>query len=678
VVKKRSAPAVPPPSHHLRDYALAALLLCATLAAYGPALHGEFLWDDDAHVTRPELQSLHGLARIWFEVGATQQYYPVLHSAFWMEHRLWGDAVLGYHLTNVLLHILAAGLLVLIVRRISLPGAWLAGFIFALHPVSVEAVAWISEQKSTLSAVFYLGAALTYLRFDQTRRKATYFQALALFVLALLSKTVTATLPAALLLVFWWRRRRLDWTRDVQPLLPWFSLGAAAGLLTAWVERKFIAAEGPEFELTLLQRSLLAGRVIWFYLGKLVWPTNLTFTYPRWTVDPSQWWQYLFPLGVLALAAALALLARRQPGPLTAFLFFVGTLFPALGFFNVYPFLYSYVADHFQYLASLGIIVAMACGLSSVAHRIPTKAPWVAALVAVLPPATLGALTWRQTDMYRDPETLYRATLLRNPGSWMAHNNLGSILARTSDGAPEAVAEFEAALRLRPNYAEAHNNLGNLLAEMPGRLPEAIEHFQAALRGHWEAASIHNNLGAAFAKLPGRMPDAIAEYEAALRIDPNFVYAHNNLANALMQMPDRLPEAIDHLRTALRLAPDVAELHNNLANALHKTPGQGPDEIAEYEAALRLKPDYQEAHLNLGLALSDIPGRLPEAIAHFEEAARLKPDDVQAQYNLALSLLKTPGRMAEGTAHLETVLQLKPDSAVVREMVARLHAAQVR
>jgi tetratricopeptide (TPR) repeat protein len=531
--------------------------------------------------------------------------------------------------------------------------------------------------KETLSAVFYLAAALTYLSFDRTRRKATYFQALGLFVLALLSKTVTSTLPAALLLIFWWQRKRLDWKRDVQPLLPWFILGASLGLFTAWVERRFIAAEGPEFALSLLQRTLLAGRVIFFYLGKLIWPANLTFTYPRWTVDPAQWWQYLFPVGVLVLAGALTFLSKRHRGPLAAFLYFTGTLFPALGFFNVFPFLYSYVADHFQYLASLGIIVPAAYGLTFWAGRIAKGSRWTAALTICAVPMALGGLTWSQTHIYRDSETLYRATLLRNPGSWMAHNNLGSILAK-SGRTTEAIAEFEAALQIRPDDAEAHNNLGNALEQIPDRLPEAIAHLQAALRGHSDAAPIHNNLGSVLAKIPGRLPEAIAEYEAALRINPDFVYAHNNLANALMQVPGRLPDAVAHLQAALRLAPDLAELHNNLGNALAKMPGRTSDEITEYEAALRLNPDYAEAHVNLGLALSGIPGRLPEAITHFETAVRINPDDVQAQYNLALTLLQVPGRMAEGTAHLEAVLRLKPDLVVVRQMVERLHAVQAR
>ena len=186
------------------------MIFCATLAAYLPALNGGPLWDDSHHLTGPELQSFHGLWRIWFEMGATQQYYPLLHSAFWLEHRMWGDAVAGYHLTNIALHAFSACLVVMIVKRLSLPGAWLAGLVFALHPVNVEAVAWISEQKSTLSGVFCLASLLAYLHFDQNRRKSQYLLATVLFVLALLSKTVTATLPAVLLVIFWWQRGRLD------------------------------------------------------------------------------------------------------------------------------------------------------------------------------------------------------------------------------------------------------------------------------------------------------------------------------------------------------------------------------------------------------------------------------------------------------------------------------------
>ena len=193
------------------------------IAAYWPVFRAGFIWDDDAHVTRAELQSLHGLWRIWFDLGSTQQYYPVLHGAFWLEHRLWGDAPLGYHLANVLFHATSACLFALALRRLAAPGAWFAGFLFALHPVCVESVAWISEQKNTLSLVFYLLAAHAYLHFDARRARGQrggaglYLLATGLFLLSLLSKTVTATLPAALLVVAWWRRGRLSWKGDLLP-----------------------------------------------------------------------------------------------------------------------------------------------------------------------------------------------------------------------------------------------------------------------------------------------------------------------------------------------------------------------------------------------------------------------------------------------------------------------------
>ena len=285
--------------------AVALALPFAALAAYWPALMGGFVWDDDGHVTRPELRPLHGLWRIWTEPGATQQYYPVLHSAFWAEQRLWGDSALGYHLVNVLLHLLGCLLLYKVLRRLAVPGALLAATVFALHPVCVESVAWISEQKNTLSTVFYLGAALAYLDFDDRRLRGRYALATALFVLALLSKSVTASLPAALLVVFWWKRGSLAWKRDVRALVPWFSLSAVAAAVTPWVESRYVGASSSAYPLGPVERLLVAGRAAWFYLGKIVWPADLVFIYPRWTVDVHTAWQIAFPL---AAAAALAVL----------------------------------------------------------------------------------------------------------------------------------------------------------------------------------------------------------------------------------------------------------------------------------------------------------------------------------------------------------------------------------
>ncbi|HZU25868.1 MAG TPA: tetratricopeptide repeat protein [Bryobacteraceae bacterium] len=577
------------------------------------------------------LQGFDGLGRIWLQLGATQQYYPLLHSAFWLEHHLWGDAVFGYHLLNVLLHATAACLLVLIARRLSLAGAWIAGFVFALHPVCVEAVAWISEQKSTLSGVFCLGAALGYLHFDQTRRRRTYLLALGLFVLALLSKTVTATLPAALLVVLWWKCGRLEWKRDLRPLAGWIVIGATAGLFTAWVERTYVGAHGADYVMTTGQRLLLAPRAICFYACKLVLPLNLTFTYPRWDLDPHQWWQYLFPLGLLAVTVWFVILARRNRGPLASLLIFAGTLFPVLGFFSVYPFAYSWVADHFQYLASLAIILPVTA--FAAAHLSRTAARNIAAAVV----AILAELTWLQAGMYRDGETLYRETLRRNPTSYMAHNNLGNLLVEMPGRNAEAIAEFRAALRIRPNNAEAHNNLANALSQDPARLDQAIAEYRAALRLKPMDAEAHSNLASALTRT-GRVDEAIAEAEKAVRLQPNDAKSHNNLAGALIRVPGRTDDAIAEYRTALRLDPDLQAAHFNLADALARIPGQLPEAIAEFREALRLDPEDVEARVKLGNALLQVPGGQQEAVEEFRTALRMRPD-----YGPALAALQRLG-----------------------------------
>jgi tetratricopeptide (TPR) repeat protein len=663
-----------------------ALLVLAAGLAYLPAMRGGFLWDDDAHVTRPELRSWEGLYRIWFEPGATQQYYPLLHSAFWIEHRLWGDQTLPYHLVNLLLHLGATALVYLILRKLRIPGALLAAAIFALHPVQVESVAWITEQKNTLSAVFYLGALLAYLRFDQTRQRSLYVLALGLFVLGLLSKTVTATLPAALLVIFWWQRGRLSRQRDLLPLVPFFMLGAAAGLFTAWVERMLVGAEGTAFELTLLQRCLLAGRVPWFYLGKLVWPANLMFVYPRWDVNPSIWWQWLFPVASMAMTCGLWVLRRRWRGPLASWFLFVGTLFPVLGFFNVYPFLFSFVADHFQYLASLGIIVLAAAVLSSAGARLlPREAQWVGRMLCLAVIGVLATLTWRQSAMYSDAITLYQTTIDRNPLCWMAHNNLGKIfidrgrtheaiehyqqalrinpnIAETQNnlgnslvktGRPrEAIAHCEEALRLRPNFAEAHNNLGLALART-GRSREAIEHYRKALRLKPDLSEAHNNLGSVLVSA-GQPQEALEHFKEAIRLKPDYPEPRNNLSN-LMANAGRPQEAMEYYLQALKLNPDSAEAHNNLGNIFHGT-GRNREATEHFRQALQVDPNFAEAHNNLGVVLAK-EGSFREAVEHFQEALRINPAYIKAYTNLALTYVQMH-RSAEAAAAAQKALDL--------------------
>jgi tetratricopeptide (TPR) repeat protein len=643
-----------------RDWWFLGLIVAVTVLAYWPALPGKLLWDDQAHVANPDLRPVSGLVRIWTDIGATQQYYPVLHSAFWLEHRLWGDNVVGYHLVNVLLHACSAFLVLAIMRRLALPGAWLAALIFALHPVEVESVAWISEQKNTLSGVFCLSAVFLYLDFDQTRRRSRYVAALGLFALAVLAKTVTGTLPAALLVVLWWKRGRISFSRDVLPLVPWFVLGVSAGVVTAWVERNFIGAQGPDFALTIMQRGLLAGRAACFYFEKLLWPRDLIFIYPRWKLDPGDWTQYVYPLVVVSVLVALVVLARTRRGPLAGCLVFLGTLVPALGFVNVYPFLYSFVADHFQYLAGLGIIIPASVALVEVFARQPLVARRWAPVAGAGLAALLAVLTWRQSATYRDSITLYRETLARNPDCWMAHNNLALASVKSPADAPEALRHYEEALRLKPDFAEAHVNLGNLLALLPGRASEARAHFEAALRIQPELSGAHFGLGNLLADLPGHAAEALAHYEIAVRLDPHRVEILAALADALARTPGRQPEAVERYEQALQLRPGSAQLHNNLGRELAAIPGRLPDAVSQFQAALICDPTLAAAQVNLGAAFVRMPGRLDDAIAQFQSALKLQPDLAALHFDLANALAKKPGHPQEAIDEYEVALRLDP------------------
>jgi protein O-mannosyl-transferase len=551
-----------------QDWLLALLLLIVTTLAYLPALNGTPIWDDDAHITRLELRSWVGFVKIWTQPGSTQQYYPLSHTCFWIEHQLWGDAPLGYHLVNVAIHCLSALLLLKILRRLEIPGAWLAAAIFALHPVQVESVAWMSELKNTLSGVFYLSSALLYLRFDRTRKFAPYLISLGLFVLGLLSKTVIATLPGALLVVFWWKRGKLSFRQDVLPLIPFFILGATAASFTAWIERSLIGAEGSAYDFSFIERVLIAGRVIWFYLGKLIWPLDLIFIYPRWQISQTIWWQYLFPATVAITLAILGWSSRRWRGPLAGMLFLIGTLVPVLGFLNVYPFRYSLVADHFQYLACLGIIVPACAGISLALTRPLPWQRWTGYTLSACLLIALTLLSHTQSEMYKDVETVWQTTISKNPTAWMAHNNLGAVLLKKGE-LDDAIDHFSKAIAIKPDEASAFANLGNALLRK-GELGEAIFQYQKAVELKPGEAGVHYNLANALLAR-GEVDDAIAEYQSTLAINPNYADAHNNLGAVLLQQ-GKLDQAIDHYQKALEINPQDVRAEGNLAWALATSP----------------------------------------------------------------------------------------------------------
>jgi protein O-mannosyl-transferase len=574
------------------DWFFCLILAVVTMMAYQPAWHGGLLWDDDNTTTPPELRSLDGLRRIWFQPRATAQYYPLLFSSYWLQQRLWGDSPTGYHLVNLLLHIGCVVLVLKILRFLRVPGAELAAIIFALHPVNVETVAWISERKNTLSGLFGLAATLCYLKFDETRSRRSYALAIGLFVLGLLSKTAIVTLPLAWLVIFWWKRAAISWRHDVVPSLPFFFLSVAAGLVTRWFENTGIGYKARILDLSLLDRCLIAGRAFWFQLSKLLWPSNLTFVYPRWDINAGVWWQYLFPVGVLGLLVILWSLRRWSRAPLAGVLIYILLLLPSLGFLNIYFFVYSFVADHWQYLACLGIITPCASGIVLLVERLERWRAWLEPAVMLVFAGTLFVLTSHQSRMYSDIETLYRTTIARNPACWMAQVNLGNILYK-ANRIPQAMELFNQAMRIKP--AVAHYSIGNAFMQK-SRTSEAIGEYEQALEIDPEYAEAHNNLGSALL-LTGRTSEAIIEYEHALRINPGNAATHNNLGNALIQT-GRASEAIAHYKEALRITPNSADAHNNLAAALTQI-GRISEAIEEIKAALRINPGDADARNNL-------------------------------------------------------------------------------
>ena len=632
------------------------ILLVVTLAAYQPALNGGILWDDEAHLTRPELRTLHGLGRIWTEPKAIQQYYPLVHSLFWLEYHLWGGSTFGYHLINILLHLLSALLLLKILRRLKVPAAWFIAALFALHPVQVESVAWITELKNTLSGVFFFGAALSYLAFDSERSKRYYWTALALFILGLLSKSVIATMPVSLLAIFWWKRGKIQWKQDVIPLLPFFVFGMVSGLFTALIEQHVHGARGSEFGFTIIERCLIAGRAIWFYLGTIVFPVNLTFIYPRWHMSQAVWWQYLFPLAALGLAAFLWVLRNRSRAPFAVFVCFTAALFPVLGFFNVYPFRFSFVADHFQYLALPGPLALAAAGIHRGLDFMKGSGQWFlkSALYGIIL-LTLSAVTWNQCRTYTDAETLYRSIIRKNPLCWMAHTNLGILLANGGK-TDEAMDHCLKAVQLDSTLSECHNNLGLLLANS-GSIEEAIDHFRKALEIDSQDVEAQNNLGNALF-YTGRTDEAAACFREALEINPYHEGARNNLGNILMQK-GRTEEAIICYRKVLEIDPGYVQAHNNLGMALQRTDHM-EDAASEYRIALELYPDYVEAHCNLGILLSET-GRLDESASHFWRALQLNPDNLRAINNRIGALLKKE-RQHDAVLLLQKLNDLAEDS----------------
>ena len=438
--------------------------------------------------------------------------------------------------------------------------------------------------------------------------------------LALASKSSTVVLPLVLGLCAWWMDRGWRWRRNLLHLTPLLLLSVLTGVVTLWTQ-KGEGAFDPEFALGLAGRLVVAGKVVWFYAGKLLWPHPLIFIYPRWQINPADLAAYL---PTLALVSLMIVLWRQRDrwarAPFFALAFFVAALLPVLGLVDTFFWRYSFVGDHFQYLAGMGPLALAGAGLHTGLGALGKPSRWLLPGIGSLVLLALGLLTWRQCAQYQNDEVLWTTTLRRNPASWIAHNNLGIELDHQPGREAEAIAHYEETLRLRPQHARAHNNLAQNLAKIPGREHAAIAHYEEALRIDPGLGWAHHNLAALLAVRPGRRAEAISHYEAALRLMPESAETHYNLAIELGKSSGREAEVLAHYQAALRLRPDLAAAHYNLALVLVNQPDGATEAAAHFEAALRLRPDWDEAHNNYASLLSSQPGRLPEAIAHYEQA----------------------------------------------------------
>jgi len=567
----------------------AAFLLLLTFAAYLPALKADFIWDDDAYVTgNPVLRDPAGLRRIWLEPTATIQYYPLVFTTFWLEYRLWGLAPFGYHFVNVLLHAINVILLWRVLRSLEIPGALAAAVIFAVHPVHVESVAWVTERKNVLSLAFYLAAALAYLSFAGIGGPATvlsqrgagaigtadipgrrgwrYALALLFFVMALLSKSATLGLPVALAIVIWWKRPE-SLMSHAAPLLAFIPFIVLSAIMTTYVERHHVGAAEMDWSLTWVQRFLLAGRSIWFYLGKLAWPANLAFIYHRDDISVDAWQSYLCLPAVLALIATLWLSRRRfGMGPLVAVLFFIVTVAPALGFIPFFFMTYSFVADHFVYIASIGPIVLGACVWTRVASRSPARRAAATVVIAVLL-ATLASLTFKRCGVFKNQETLWKDVLAKSPSAArQAHDNLAVYYASQAR-LEEAALHYRESLRFKAEQPEVLSNLGGVLYRL-GRRQEALSVLREAIRIQPSHADAHCNL-ALILSGGGASDEAISHYRKAIAARPGFATAHFNLAR-LLAAQGRLLEAEAEYREVLRLDPADTEARAELQTLLRR------------------------------------------------------------------------------------------------------------
>jgi len=619
-----------------RDWFWGLILVLTVFLAYQPVWRAGYIWDDDIYITaNPLMFGLHGLKEIWTTNAA--DISPLTFTTFWLEYALWGLAPLPFHLVNVLLHGGCAVVLWRVLRTLGMPGAWFGAALWALHPVEVESVAWVTETKNTESGLFFLLSTFFFLKWlgtvereGRTDGGGSYALTLLFAAMAMASKSSTVVLPAVLCLCAWWMEGRWQW-RNLARVAPIILMTIAASALSMWTQgTQLVDVTDPHLVRSWPERLVEAGDASWFYLGKLMWPYPLMMIYPRWQIETGQWISYV-PLGAVIIVMFILWLKRESWSRPFFFVFayFLVALLPVLGLVNNPIFRYSMVFDHFQYLASMGPLALAGVGLVWLADfvlpgRRSLQSAFGAGLLLIL-----GGLSWGYSWNYSSQKALWTHTLIWNPDCWAGYYNLGVDCAQKGQ-VNEAMAHYQKALEINPNYIDARNNLGIALFQK-GQVDEAILQYKKVLENDPNSEFAHHNLGTALLQ-KGQVDEAMAEYQKALEINPNITQIHYDFGNALFQK-GRVEEAIAEYQKALEVDPTYAKAYNNLGVALSQK-GQIDEAMAEYRKALEIDPNSAEFHNNLGLALAQ-EGQMEHALAQFQEAARLDPADRDAQQNLA-------------------------------------------
>ena len=651
---------LPQPPRWSGNEVIAALVLAAMVfASYVPAILGGFVWDDSVFTDEPLVREWNGIWRIWSSPGEIKNeghYWPLVYSSFWLEHKLWGFTPIGYHVVNVLLHGLICLLLWRLMLALAVPGAWLIAAVFAVHPLHVESVAWVIERKDLLSGLFYLAAIWVWLRFMNDPKWGRYLLALGLFAAAMLSKSIAVTLPVALAILLWWKKGGLTWM-DARRLAPFFGIAAFIALADL---QFYQGREEVSLDYSLVERLLIASRALWFYVGKLAWPTDLAVIYPLWDVRAGSLVAWAWPVAAFALGAGLWLCRHRiGRGPLVGISYFAVTLAPVLGFVDYGYMQFAFVADRYQYLAGIGVIAVVVGAAVFGADKVPAKFRTALLCAAAIILALLAGLTWRHAGIYRDPVTFFSHIVSLNPQARDAHLNLCGELIEVGRF-QESLDACRIANDQRPEIPSVHVNTGLALIRL-GRYDEAGRSLRRALEIDPDHKVALHNTGVFFMQR-GNYLQAVAKYRETLAIDPDYVMAHGGLGEALFAL-ERYEEAMLAATRALDLDPE-----DRFRGALHRLLGRsnralGRFEMAESEFRRAMDLEPQDAAPLFELSrLRREQKRLEEADDYLRRARALLPSEASALQRVAEGLRKQ-GLREEALSAYRAVLELDPDYA---------------